>query len=390
MRDTDKHFSTTLDLCRWVAALVVTVNHLRNMVFVDFANVEQKTVLMKVFYFFTGLGDEAVIVFFVISGFLVGGGALKKLAAGQYDAQEYAIHRISRIYVVFIPALLIGGLLDLVGTAWLGYAHLYPTSQYVTDSFGALTANTMNFPTLLGNLAMVQTWLVPVLGSNSPLWSLANEWWYYCLFWAFLGALSSRTAWVRMAYIVCGTLLAVALPTKILLWFAVWLLGVGLIWADKLPIRIPPAIGILVFFATLVGVHLVRIVKPFGNVEGNTLPFALDFVLGIACGILLLSAKRLRAFKLGSHGLHAGLANFSYTTYLIHLPLTVFVLALGNALFGIRLFQQPTLASVAYAIAVLGLNYLCSYVFARYTEDKTGLVRKQLRVVVGGPVAPAP
>jgi peptidoglycan/LPS O-acetylase OafA/YrhL len=43
-------------------------------------------------------------------------------------------------------------------------------------------AEHLGFSTFVGNLLQLQTIVVSSLGSNGPLWSLANEWWYYVLF----------------------------------------------------------------------------------------------------------------------------------------------------------------------------------------------------------------
>jgi peptidoglycan/LPS O-acetylase OafA/YrhL len=36
--------------------------------------------------------------------------------------------------------------------------------------------------TFVGNLAFLQTIAVPIFGTNGPMWSLANEFWYYLIF----------------------------------------------------------------------------------------------------------------------------------------------------------------------------------------------------------------
>jgi len=68
-----------LNIVRWVAALLVVLQHIRFLWFAEYANEQNKSSLIKIFYFFTGFGSEAVIVFFVLSGFLVGGGSLTKM-----------------------------------------------------------------------------------------------------------------------------------------------------------------------------------------------------------------------------------------------------------------------------------------------------------------------
>ncbi|MBY0407301.1 MAG: hypothetical protein K2Q01_06375, partial [Rickettsiales bacterium] len=68
----NKSFSLFLDASRWVAALVVMISHVRHIVLVDYAEVEQKNVLVQALYFVTGLGHESVMIFFVIIPILAG------------------------------------------------------------------------------------------------------------------------------------------------------------------------------------------------------------------------------------------------------------------------------------------------------------------------------
>ena len=63
--------SAHLDLIRGLAAWAVMWDHLRGLCFVDFQQVKQADFLLRVIYFFTGFGNEAVLVFFVLSGFLI-------------------------------------------------------------------------------------------------------------------------------------------------------------------------------------------------------------------------------------------------------------------------------------------------------------------------------
>jgi peptidoglycan/LPS O-acetylase OafA/YrhL len=50
--------------------------HLRSYIFQNYHELAHPGLLVKVFYFATGLGHRAVIIFFALSGFLVGGKAL--------------------------------------------------------------------------------------------------------------------------------------------------------------------------------------------------------------------------------------------------------------------------------------------------------------------------
>ena len=104
------NLSQTLDVSRWLAAALVLIYHLRINILVD-PNISAGTysgIWGNVVLAATSCGPQAVIWFFVISGFLVGGGALADVSRGRFSVSRYAIHRISRIYIVLIPALVIG------------------------------------------------------------------------------------------------------------------------------------------------------------------------------------------------------------------------------------------------------------------------------------------
>ena len=75
----ESSFWASLDFIRWSAAMLVVVAHARHLLFVDYYLLVYKdptflhSISNKLFYFITGLGHEAVVLFFVLSGYLVGG-----------------------------------------------------------------------------------------------------------------------------------------------------------------------------------------------------------------------------------------------------------------------------------------------------------------------------
>jgi len=57
--------SNILNSSRWIAAGMVVLGHLRSPIFKDYPLVTNKSILINFFYFITGFGHEAVIIFFV-------------------------------------------------------------------------------------------------------------------------------------------------------------------------------------------------------------------------------------------------------------------------------------------------------------------------------------
>lgn len=78
----NKEFSAFWDMSRWVAAFMVLIAHVRHYVLADYGEIEHPDFFIKVAYFFTDLGHERVMVFFVISGFLVGGMTWRRWRVG--------------------------------------------------------------------------------------------------------------------------------------------------------------------------------------------------------------------------------------------------------------------------------------------------------------------
>ena len=108
--------SAHLDLIRGLAAWAVMWGHLRGLFFVDFPHIQRRGVWLGAIYFLTGFGHQAVMFFFVLSGFFISSAILKRHATRSWSWRDYAIDRSSRLYVVLIPGLLFSFLWDTIGS----------------------------------------------------------------------------------------------------------------------------------------------------------------------------------------------------------------------------------------------------------------------------------
>ncbi len=96
-----------LDGLRGLAAFLVCAEHLRAFLYIQFTQIKSPGVVDRLFYFVTGLGHKAVMVFFVMSGFLVGGSVISAHQKGSWSWSSYALRRMTRLWLVLIPALLL-------------------------------------------------------------------------------------------------------------------------------------------------------------------------------------------------------------------------------------------------------------------------------------------
>lgn len=362
--------SYIFNLLRWVSAALVMVSHLRDFIFAPFGALTQKTPILKIFYFLTGFGHEAVMIFFVLSGYLVGGLSMRKAARAPFDPVDYGVKRFSRIYAVFLPALVFGLCLDGLGLHFFDAGGLYSRSE--TLGISSLPSNIQALltpATFLGNLFMLQGIAVDHLGSNGPLWSLSYEWWYYVLFGAAMAATSTRLS--RAARLACGAVLAaglVLLPGIILAYGLVWVIGAAACWYGNSSLRKPPILVPLILLLLALGYS--RVTRTSGHAYLN------DLSIGVAFALLCASLATLRTERLPFERLQQFCADWSYSLYLTHFPLTVFVMALLTQSGLITLAAQPSVASFALFAGLCVLSVAVAMLFWLLFESRTVLVRR--------------
>ena len=96
-----KNYFNNLNLFRGLAALLVFIGHLRNVYFKDYEHISNNSYLIDFFYFITSLGHAAVMIFFVISGFVITNLIFKDL--NSFSLIQYLIDRLIRLWAVLIP-----------------------------------------------------------------------------------------------------------------------------------------------------------------------------------------------------------------------------------------------------------------------------------------------
>ncbi len=250
-------------------------------------------------------------------------------------------------------------------------------------AFGAAIAqNQISLPIFFGNLFFLQTIFCPTFGSNGPLWSLANEFWYYVLFPV---ALSAGLAWSRKAFLRAMALttlalcLAVFLRGPILWGFLIWLAGCALMiaWSRFRLVRrgwlaLYFLISSLLLSACLIAAR-----------TGHLAVLGSDLAVGIAFGLLLFGVVQMDAAS--PPGLYAGVghlfAGFSYSLYVLHFPLLLFLRAWTTP----KNRWQPDTAHLFYGL-ILGVAVLAfAGIVAFLTEKRTHVVRNWMRNAIAPP-----
>lgn len=340
--------------------------------FVDYANAGSASIFNTIFYALTSLGHQAVIVFFVLSGFFVGGSVLRN--RNQFHWEHYAIARLTRLWTVLIPALVMTLAIDQV-IASLTPEALQPEFQ-VAHGFGN-NIYSGDLATFLGNLLFVQTILTPVFGTNGPLWSLSNEFWYYILFplcVAAFGKMPNVTlgAWPRQLAmgLMSGGILTL-LPHDMRLGYLVWLMGIFVYMSvGKLFIKKLHKGMILLMLVASVGVFAGALVYSKSTFLQQQLALPSDIVLGLGFALLCIMITQYRA-PLFLSGISRVISEFSYSLYLSHFPFVILIAAEFRK--GGR--QVPDAVGALQFFGWLMLLLIIAWLFWKVFESKTHLVR---------------
>jgi len=166
--------------------------------------------------FLIRFGQEAVILFFLISGFVI---HYSQQRASDRSFRRYFLKRFTRIY---IPLLFV-----------------FPLTYAMVSLHEGRWVDP-DWLSLVGNLAMVQNlanWGQEVIARpymlNKPLWSLTYEWWFYMLYFPLAVRIADsdrRTRVVMLTSIVAavGNVLLPNIVFRTLMYLGLWWCGVAL------------------------------------------------------------------------------------------------------------------------------------------------------------------
>ena len=349
----NRGLSIYLDLLRLVAALEVFAFHLAGL---------PQTGVARAWW--NAAGHEAVTIFFVLSGFVI------RHAAGTRDRnlEVFAVSRLTRVYSVAVPALILTLLFDVVGRS------LEPAIYQGLSPEGSPWLRLA-----LGSAMLNEAWVSVQMLSNTPYWSISYEWWYYALF----AAAFFLKGPLRIALILLSA--AIAGP-KILLLFPIWVFG-WIAYTERVSERLPRVLHWLLFLQPLavgalyfhfdwenVGRDLLLKVLSY-DVWRSGLSWSRfvlsDTVLGLSIALHLIGAKRV------GPALEAPLtpverpvrwaAGRSFTLYLLHQPAILVVTAT------VSLYAGGLARGLVVAAASLGVVLLV----ATFTENQ----RYRLKIV---------
>jgi peptidoglycan/LPS O-acetylase OafA/YrhL len=346
----DRRQILSFDALRAVAALLVMSSHVRDQLLLEYQPAFGAPTWL--FYVATSLGHPAVTIFFVLSGFWITKVVVERREAGTWSWGGYLLDRVSRLWVVLLPALLLGAAADFVTLRVLHF----PPAHWGAQSIPADVDTHFTLYTFFANAVFLQGLFAFAFGTNGPLWSLANEFWYYLWFPALHIALTTRRVTVP-ALLALATAVAFS---SFLPGFVCWLCGSALYFLSRRygPLNVTWGIIGWVPFAALFLLD---------HDSGSSVR---DIALAVACILPFWRAKDW-GFEKGA-ALAAYGAGSSYSLYAMHFPL----LALAVASLRLHERLRPSVVTIGGCLALCAALTLAAWGFSQLTERHTRRVRQ--------------
>lgn len=301
-----------LDGLRGLSALYVLIHHARQLLTQPYNNglsihPEQYSIIDKIFVYAFSLfkyGHEAVIVFFVLSGFVIHlKQADRNFTFDNFSITKYLKKRIIRIYPTLITAFILCLINDFI------ISNL--PDQSIASNFSKYSISTFFYNLFL--IPNTADW-----GNNFPMWSLKHEWIFYLLYPILLG-LSTVNKYIPIIIVlslyICF-ILGYKIPylDNVAYTLSVWFLGVLLAEVYKKKSNLWNKI--IPYFILLIFVY------PFINREKNELYPYLDLTFGlIIMGFLSLLIQNKINYVAKILEKFSNIGLFSYSLYLLHWPI---------------------------------------------------------------------
>ncbi len=314
----NKEYSLYLDLLRFFAAITVF-----------FAHVSSQGLTSGLFWQFKPYAQSAVILFFIMSGYVISYVTDHK----EKNIKIYAIARVSRLYSIVIPALLITLLCDFIGRE-------FNNGLYV----------------------------------NGPFWSLTYEFFYYIIF-AVIYFVKGNVKWLLLS------IAAIAAGPSIISLLPVWYAGFWLYKIQKNPFQLKVNKNLQVIFSIVSVLAIIYLSPVVREIKIDTSSILRAEILGDYFDAIffffhlyfvpkLLSKFKLFIFKF--ENIIRWFGSLTFALYLFHRP----IIQMNAAIF------KDSLGILEYSLVMYLGTFLIIVTLGRWCEKQKITLKYAIEKIV--------
>ena len=302
-----KNESLYLDIIRVLASQIVLIGHgisyFSILKFLQYPNVPY-------------MQNIAVVLFFILSGFIITYSSSQKLENKNYSYTFFLIDRFSRIFVAFVPAIIFVTFIDFISQT------ISPDGYKYTSAF--------NLSTFIANLFMLQDFPyglfggITSFGSARPFWTIAIEWWIYLFFGILFFTVKGKHKNLKFSFVLLFISAIVPIYNLIggrgngltLYWLFGMIACLLYPWYKSLPLSKYWKIVLALIMLTLSIHRQIIIISAYDKI------FAL--IISI---FLLISMNCFNLIKLNNKfvAIIKYMASYSFTLYLVHYSILDFI-----------------------------------------------------------------
>ncbi|MDF9788656.1 peptidoglycan/LPS O-acetylase OafA/YrhL [Polynucleobacter sphagniphilus] len=339
-----------LEVVRFISALAILVWHYQHFAFVGYSAVDferDKQPFFSIFKFFYQYGGMGVQLFWCISGFIFLWKYQDLIHRKIISGKKFFIFRFSRLYPLHIATLLLMAALQFIYFKWHG--------SFFID-------RNNNIAHFIPQLFLASNWGGQGFSFNTPIWSVSVEvlvYFFFFLILRFIGA----SAWITVLIIVICSAIKINNLTESFIVDCLLYFYIGGLTAQTFK----KAAGGK-YQNILLALSLLIILAPFAFLtEDLFLKIKPIFLLLYAPALVYIAAIELKLPQ-SFERLIEVFGNMTYSSYLIHFPLQLFIILIFG-LIGIKIPFYSPLFFIGFIVLVLTLAFFVYQYYEKPMQD---------------------
>ncbi len=293
------------------------------------------------------------MIFFVLSGFLITKSITGNIARnGSLKLFDYAIKRFTRIYPPLVFSFIIIAGLTLLSKQFFissdgslstanGWVNRY---GFNVDLFGYIPSAIMSNG-FIGDISPK---------SNSPLWSLSIEVWYYVI----AGMIFNGRKELIIAGLAIGYV-GISNNPPFFYYSIIWMSGAVLcLMHDGVIMLSRKVTSAATLCAVAYATYRIHII--YNDFDNTNLTFV-NVSMGLFMAAALQKTVIEHNFRLS---ILPAMASFSYTLYIIHFPILLFIFGCSQQYSQANLYNAATMAGAGFVVSIA-----TAFLSAKFVED---------------------